>query len=505
MRKFFWWIILLAIPQVVGAQNVQPAIIKFEADIATITVNAAEKGTADLTLSWHVINVTPDYLLRLDQRRLGGWANVLPEGEVLPAVGNFLLSLQHPLDFGPPTYRLILLDANGGVVDERLVIIPYETPTDAVPEITLFTTSTLTLVADTLADGTARANVSWEVTNRVPSSNLVFEQVLADGPVVPVELPRASLWVGSTGDGVVAPVLPPAGNLIVVRLKVQDVISGEVYDEATVEVAVSGTVIAAAPTQANTADDQPTPLPSATPRNCSISPVDVPITGAPGDGCDVFREAQSDAVIRVESFGMNTNQLTPGGEVTFNWEVTGAQFALLEVYDPRQLAQGGLPQPSDVSLDGLDPVGSTTITIPSSFIEGARFILWAANLSTDARSPSFLYDRLAYRVIDARAEGITTAAQITAFIALPTVVEPGTEVTLSWSVEGADAALIELYDRRTNTLAGVFDDLPTIGSAMIIIPAEFTQGARFELWAADRTADGDFIRLTQSELDVPAG
>ena len=504
MRTFIWWLILLVIPQVVLAQNAQPVIVNFEADRAAITVNTAEKGETDLTLSWHVINMLADDQLRLDQRSLGGWVTVLPEGETLPAVGNFLLPLQHPLDFGPPTYRLTLIDSSDEIVDERIVVIPYEIPPDSPPEITLFTTSNPTVVAAALADETARVSVSWEVTNRVPGSNLVFEQVLEDGQAVPVELPRANLWIASTGDGVVAPVPPQNSSLLQIRLRVQDVASGDVYDESIVEVAVSGGAVATAPTPAAAAEDQPTPLPTATPRNCSFSAVDVPITGAPGDGCDQFRNPTTGDVIRVESFGMNVNQLRPGSDVTFNWEISGAQFALLEVYDPRQLAQGGLPQPSEVSLDGLETTGSATITIPSSFIEGARFILWAANLSTDARSPSFLYDRLAYRIIDARAEGITTAAQVNAFIALPTVVTPGEQVTLSWSIEEADTALIELYDRATNTLAGEFTDLPTIGSANVTIPETFTQGARFVLWAADRTADGDSIRLTQSELDVPA-
>lgn len=502
MRKLILWLIIVAISQVVMAQNVQPAIIRFEADRAAITVNAAEKGTTDLTLSWHVINVTEDTRLQIDQRSLGNWANVLPEGESLPAVGNFLLPLRHPLDFGPPTYRLSLLDADGRLLDERILVIPYEFPADLTPEITLFTTSNLTVVAETLADASARVNVSWEVTNRAPGSNLVFEQVFEDGQAVPAELPRANLWVASTGDGVVAPVMPPAGRIVQIRLRVQDVVSGDIYDEALVEVAVSGNAVSAAPTQPANVENQPTPLPTSTPRNCSISPVDVPLTGAPGDGCDTFRDPRTGDVIRVNSFSMDTNQLRPGSDITFNWEVTGAQFALLEVYDPRQLAQGGLPQPSDISLDGLDSAGSATITIPGSFIEGARFILWAANLSTEARSPSFLYDRLAYRIIDAHAEGINTAAHITAFIALPSAVTPGAQVTLSWSIDEADAALIELYDRSTNSLAGVFDNLPSIGSANIVIPETFTQGARFVLWAADRTADDNFIRLTQSEVEV---
>ena len=111
------------------------------------------------------------------------------------------------------------------------------------------------------------------------------------------------------------------------------------------------------------------------------------------------------------------------------------------------------------------------------------------------------------RIIDASASSDVARgpAQITAFVALPPTVGPGGEVTLSWNLQGADTALIELYDLETRTLAGTFEDLPTIGSANITIPDEFSQGARFVLWAADRNADGSFTRSAQSELDVPAG
>ena len=78
-------------------------------------------------------------------------------------------------------------------------------------------------------------------------------------------------------------------------------------------------------------------------------------------------------------------------------------------------------------------------------------------------------------------------------------------MTLSWVLQGADAALIELYDQRSNGLVGGFEDLPTIGSASIVIPDTFSDGARFVLWAANRQADGSYSRIAQSELSIPTG
>lgn len=497
-----------------AAQNTIPAVITFTADPAALTVDAAESGTVSITLAWQVINMGANDRLLLFQRDLNAWAQIEPEdGAALEPDGRLVVPAKHPLDFGPPTYRLVLANAGGQQLDERILTLPYEILPDQRPQITLFTSSTATLSASALLDRSARVSISWAVTNRLPTSNLVFEQVQTDGTIVPVELPRGNLWVQSRGDGVVAPVPPTFGNLLRLRLRVLDVLSGEVYDEAEVEVLIAGDAVAAVPTATSTPVPETaveveagTPEPTPTPRNCSSSPVNVPLTGAPNDGCDTYTDPRTGATTRVLAFSIDNPNPRPGQPLTLTWQVQGAQFALVEVYDPRQLERGGLPDPALALYSGLPTTGSTTITLPITLTEGARIILWAANLSTEARSPSFLYDRLAYRMIDAgAAAALSTNAQITAFIALPQVVRPGGEITLSWSLTGADTALIELYNRANNALAGTFEDLPIIGSANLVIPEAFTDGARFVLWAADRAPDGSFIRLVRSEVEVPAG
>jgi hypothetical protein len=514
MRKttLLFLLLLSTLAGMVQAQVSPPAIITLTADRDAITVAEAEAGETPVTLAWQVVNMSDSHRLDLLQYRLGSWVSVLPADETLPATGTFITPVEHPLDFSPPAYRLVLFDAADQVLGERVLTLPYAQPADTQPEISLFVTSTATILADALTDGSARVNVSWAVENRLPGTNLVFEQVQADGSAVLVELPRGNLWIASQGDGVVAPVTPQQGSLVRVRLRVVDLADDTVYAEAEVEVAVSGTLAAAVPTAAPTtvdqpepAEDQPTPLPSPTPRNCSVSALDVPLTGTPGDGCDTFRDPAAGTVTRVVDFELDSTPITPGGEITFTWLVEGAQFALLEIYDPRQLAEGGLPQPAAAFYDGLPTSGSTTVTLPAHLSQGARFILWAADLSTDARSPAFLYNRRAYRIIDVGPAGVATAAEILAFVVLPPVVAPGDTVTLSWSLTGADEALIELYNRSTGALAGVFEDLPTLGEATITIPDTFANGARFVLWAADRTRAGDLIRLVNRAAEVPAG
>lgn len=67
-----------------------------------------------------------------------------------------------------------------------------------------------------VALGTERAllPVSWNVTNRPPRTNLLFEQVLNDGSGVSIELPRAERIVPSTGNGMVKAIDPAAGTTI---------------------------------------------------------------------------------------------------------------------------------------------------------------------------------------------------------------------------------------------------------------------------------------------------
>ena len=215
LRRIILFMSLLLGPWLVRAQNAQPAIITFDADLLSITVDAAEAGQTNTTLSWHVINVSSSQHLVVEQRSLNTWVSVVPGDETLLPVGSLLLPVQHPLDFGPPTYRLRLLDASDNLLDERIISIPYEIPADSQPSIEVFSSSTATLLGG--SDGGLNAehvNVTWKVIDRVPGSNLVFDQVLENGQSVPVELPRDNLWVVSQGSGDLAPVPPLSSNVI---------------------------------------------------------------------------------------------------------------------------------------------------------------------------------------------------------------------------------------------------------------------------------------------------
>jgi hypothetical protein len=189
-------------------------------------------------------------------------------------------SIRHPLNFNPPSYRLLVLDEQFQVYSEAVLTIPYDT-TGLVfePAIASFRTTQTSLVANDLAYGQPNVEVSWEVTDRTPSSNLVFEQVMADGSSVSVELPRRNLWITSTGTGAVRPVLPTSGNVIALRLRLVDLVSGDVLDEAGQQLSVTGTVSTATPRPAATQAPTRNPAePTAVPQQ--VAQVAPPVANA---------------------------------------------------------------------------------------------------------------------------------------------------------------------------------------------------------------------------------
>ncbi len=219
----------------------QPAIITFTSDLTEISVDNAEAGQTSATLSWHVVGLTDDYDLFLQTHTLDSW-QLLPMQEGLPATGSYPLTVQHPLNFGPPTYRLIVTDHDFEILAERILSIPYSVQTSP-PTINAFASSVQQIEANALDQGTATVLVSWEVANRTPTSNLMVEQVLENGQSLSVETPRPNLWIPSTGQGPIRPVLPLTDNLVRLRLRVEDMVDGAIYDEAELIIPVVGTVI----------------------------------------------------------------------------------------------------------------------------------------------------------------------------------------------------------------------------------------------------------------------
>jgi hypothetical protein len=244
--------VLIGIPAANAQENRPPTIFLFESDVTAVTVDQLEAGDVIAKLKWHVAHVTDVHWLILEVYQDYGWVLVNNGDEPLPPVGSLPLQLTTPRNFGPVTYRLSIVDQTGYVLDQRTLVIPFDTAamSEHPPVIDSFSATSPTIDAATMAEGGVHMEVSWEIINRWPLTNLVFDQVLGGDQVQNVELPRDTLWVPSKGTGVVAPVQPPEGNLIDLRLRVIDVITADVYAEKHFTVSIIGTALPPEPAAA---------------------------------------------------------------------------------------------------------------------------------------------------------------------------------------------------------------------------------------------------------------
>ncbi len=89
---------------------------------------------------------------------------------------------------------------------------------------------------DAVNSGNLRIPVSWTAINRPNWANLIFEQILPDGSVANVELPRPFLWVNSSDSGVVAPVPVGDANEIILRVRLADISHDRTYDQLYINI-----------------------------------------------------------------------------------------------------------------------------------------------------------------------------------------------------------------------------------------------------------------------------
>ncbi len=245
-------LVLLGGFSLAGAQDgMPPTVISFTSSLESVTVSAAESGSEPLTLSWQTVNMTEDMRIQLYAYEIGTWVllNDDPEADPLPPNGEYELTIQHPLNFNTPTYRLAIMDdARTVEYSQAVVTLAWERDSNLLqPAISRFDVSPLQVRADDVVYGGEGITVSWDVSNRAPNSNLRFEQVLGDGSVVSVERPRQALWISSQGSGTVAPRLAPGDNVIALRLRLVDMTNGDVLDEAGEQIQVTGSISTATP------------------------------------------------------------------------------------------------------------------------------------------------------------------------------------------------------------------------------------------------------------------
>lgn len=250
--------------QAQAQDSLPPAVVRFTLEITTpVTVPALERGEIEATLTWQTVGMNANYSLLLHYFQIDDWVAVVEES--LPASGAARLYLAAPMDFGPATYRLAIFDSLGRIASQQIVTIPYEEE-GLIPSIAAFTTTSTAVDPVALSRGVATIPVAWRVENRLSISNLVFEQILPDGTTRSAELPRRGRWVGSAGEGVVSPIAPGGdATTVVIRLRVQDMRDGEVFQEATIELPIQGMVTPSpGPTATQSTPVSIPPLPTAT-------------------------------------------------------------------------------------------------------------------------------------------------------------------------------------------------------------------------------------------------
>ncbi len=318
-----------------------PTIIQFTSSLDSISVAEAEAGLTTTELSWQVVGLDSLYQLALYAYRFNSWQIVpSPDGAPLPAEGSLEVPVEHPLNFGPPSYKLVVNDAQGVTLEQRVLTIPYaDDGSGAAPVIDNFASTVQTLGTVQLAGGMARVPVGWTVSNRGPMTNLVFEQVLDAGRTISVELPRPNLWVPSAGEGVVAPILPDSGRVIRIQMRVVDITSGATLAEQMLP-----------PIQVTGAID-PTPAPPTPPE----------------------------LTARILSFEAAPHSVTRGGTVTVTWQVEGSNEIGVWLLDPSGRLSVSAPNPA--------PAGSWTVTLPEYYSGNATFMLFADDAAnTQAQS-----------------------------------------------------------------------------------------------------------------------
>ncbi len=233
------------------APEPKPTITAFTSTATSVNATALQNRTARVPVSWAVQNRPDNSNLVFEQVLADNTAvNVeLPrQNPYVASSGNGVVAPVPPGGQNPTSIkvRVRLIDLRTQTtLDQRELTLTLDTSSGPAPAINTFALGATTVTSQALQARTARVPVSWAAENRPDNSNLVFEQVLADGRVVNVELPRQNPYVASSGNGVVAPIPPGGDNPTEIKLRVRliDIRSSNVYatKEATVSIVDAST------------------------------------------------------------------------------------------------------------------------------------------------------------------------------------------------------------------------------------------------------------------------
>jgi hypothetical protein len=408
---------VLAAPPAQTAVEPPPAVIRFTVEISEdsppVTVNNVEAGEITAILSWHAIHLRPSQRIVVEMFQLGEWVSITDPNAEVPVSAQSNLVVEHTMTFSPPVYRVSIQDAAGNIVSQAIATLPYDMDAMAEqePTIAMFASQSDRVPAVDVASDVGRLEVSWRVENHWPTANLLFDQVLPDGSALPVELPREFLWVGSEGEGLVRVNAVAGSDSAQIRLRVIDVISGDVYDEEVINVLVSDdpaippapqptpVIQPETPAEPEPVDEAPVeevteveepqeevmepaipmePVPLDPDGPCNMTPQQVAVMGSPDDDCGAVVNEALGVDVLIEFLMSDDDTVVPGETIGVSWVADGADSVSLMIYHLADVGPGADPMAqSPVVYDELPFTGRVMLPIPAGFTEGARVLLWA--------------------------------------------------------------------------------------------------------------------------------
>jgi hypothetical protein len=408
----------------------EPVITTF-----TTTMTAVDRGRLSqrierVPVSWAVDDRPPNSNLAFEQ--------VMPDDTVrnveLPrtnpwvnSAGNGLAAPYAPDDADEIVLQVRLFDLTTDFVyDTRQITLPIE-DVGGTGNIATFNTSATSVNAAQLAAHTARVPVSWVVDSRPSNSNLVFEQVLDDGTIVNVELPRDILVVPSIGQGIAAPYLPGGdATEIHLQLRLIDLNTEAEYDKAEITLPIEGGV---APPRITSFEVSTTAL--------KVSELQAETARVP-------------CTWTVENRPSNTN-------LVFEQRLPGAEVVNVE-----------LPRTNPIVPS--TGVGTMAPVYPGDGEDTVVFRLRLVDLSTDV---TLHFREVSLPIVDDTGEEPPPDADmaITSFTVTPDVAAPDDVVTIVWETENADS--VELLIGETPVEAPELSgSISRTGSELSAEPAE---------------------------------
>ena len=458
-----------------------PTIKTFSTTATTVSSAVLADKTARLPVSFAVDNRPANSNLVFEQVDGTTVTNIeLPrQNPIIPSAGNGVVAPIAPADANATsiTLQLRLIDlASKTTLTQTQITVGITKVVPGAPVIKSFTTSAQGVTSTALLNKTARVGVAWAVDNRPANANLLFEQVFEDNTVANIELPRQNPTVPSSGSGIVAPNAPKVNTTTTITIRIR-----------LVETATNKELA-----------QQSITLPVISDPNApAISSFNATV---PSDGIDsaalyagTFQAAVTWATInRPANSNLAFEQVLEDGTVVNvelprqNPIIPSTGTGTIKLHAPQKPGAATVKlRLRLVNLSANTTITQVDITKP---VKGAAAIVPTATATTQAPP--------------ATTSG-NSPISITSFTVSPNPVARGGGVTLAWSVTGATRIKIDRLAEFTGANAEtILDQQPASGSAPYTLPADYINGATFQLSAS--TADGqETIQTAVVNLTCP--